>query len=223
MQKVSCRRNGKKLEEEKEEEKEEEVEWKDRSDIITIGDAIKEIANILQFFIPGFIGIQVFKFCASKTVSDQYQIVLSCALSYITNAFLEVINGLSSEPTIVSSIYGRVVISTVALLVCGIVASIIIRTNVFEGVCSYLFGVSPKTDLFDGILDVKDGANVKIFLKGKRISVYGHYAGRDDDCSDPWIAISEPIVYTVGEQEQAFAKDVNFLVRISDIDYMVVE
>lgn len=155
-------------------------------------------------------------------MSDKYEIIFSCALSYISNAFLEVICG-DNQQSVFASVYGRVVSSTAILFICSVIVSIIIRTSWFDSLCSNWFGVSPKKDLFDGILDKKDGANIKVFLKSEKISVYGHYAGRDDDCAEPWIAISGPTIYTVGDKDQVFDKRVNFLVRISDIDHMLVD
>ncbi len=73
------------------------------------------------------------------------------------------------------------------------------------------------------MLDTLDAVNIRIYLKSDGGSVYGHYAGRDDDVADPWIAIKEPIVYSSDGSHQNFGNSIIYLIRISDIDHMVVD
>lgn len=192
-------------------------------DIFLMSDIIKDIANILQYFVPGFIGIQVFKFCASKKVSDKYEIILCCVFSYVMNAFCELAHGKFTGSVVLASVYGKVVVSSVAFSIICLFCAWLIQRPLFEKICVDLFHVSPRSDLLDGVLDKPEATNIRVYLKDGKGSVYGHYAGRDDDSSDKWIAITEPTVFSKDGSKQDFDKEIVYLVRISDIDHMIVE
>ncbi len=196
---------------------------KKRGDIISISEIIKDIANILQYFVPGFIGLHVFKFCASKKIRDKFEIVLCCVFSYIMNALCILAYGRWPNFTILSNVYGKVIVSTAGFTIICVLCALIVRRSEFEKMCVFLFHVSPKSDLLDDVLDTRDAVNLRIYLKSDRGSVYGHYAGRDDDVADPWIAIKEPIVYSEDGTHQDFGNSVFYLIRIADIDHMVVD
>lgn len=191
--------------------------------IIKTSEIIIGVVSILQYFVPGFIGVQVFKFCASRKFSGKHEIVVCCVFSYVMNALCELAYGKFSWATVLASVYGKVVVSSVAFSIICLFCAWLIQRPLFEKICVDLFHVSPRSDLLDGVLDKPDAVNIRAYLKDGKGSVYGHYAGRDDDSSDKWIAITEPTVFSEDGSKQDFDKEIVYLVRISDIDHMIVE
>lgn len=165
----------------------------------------------------------MFKFCASKKIADKFELVLCCVFSYVMNAVCELVYGRWPSFTVLSNIYGKVVISSICFTLICIFCAWVLQRSWFENVCVSWFHVSPRSDLLDGILDTPEAANIRIYLKSNKGSVYGHYAGRDDDSSDPWIAIKGPIIYSSDGIQQDFDKGVMYLVRLSEVDHMVVD
>lgn len=77
--------------------------------------------------------------------------------------------------------------------------------------------------MLSDVLDTPDALNIRIYLKKGDVSVYGHYVGRDDSIADPWIAVKEPtVIYNDGSREE-FENCVVYLIRVADVDHMVVE
>lgn len=172
---------------------------------------------------PGFVGLQVFKFCASKKIQDKYEFILCCVFSYVMNALWELAYERWPNIAVLSNSYGKVIISSIGFVIICVICAVIVRQLWFEKVCVCLFHVSPKSDLLDNVLDTPDAVNIRIFLKSDKGSVYGHYAGRDDDSANPWIAIKGPIVYSSDGSHQDFGESIIYLIRISDVEHMVID
>lgn len=165
----------------------------------------------------------MFKFCASKKISDKFELVLCCVFSYVMNALCELAYGRHPNLTILTSIYGKVVVSTCGFALICLLCAIIVQRSWFEYICVLLFHVSPRSDLLDGVLDAPESVNIRVYLKSDKGSVSGHYAGRDDDSPNPWIAIKNPTVYFSNGAKQDFDKSVTYLIRVADVDHIVVD
>ena len=191
---------------------------------ITIVEVIDNVAVVLKYFVPGFLGVRVFMFGASKKYEKEVQIVLSCVVSYLLLSAWDIVVMLYPQQSVLGWQSVQTVVVALAAIIIAAILAAIMRRSWFEQLCSVLFGKSPKLDLMDGVLDKQDGSNVDVFFKDKEYSIYGHYAGRDTTSDELWFAVKSPMKkYQDDRPVEAYHEDIVYLCRVEDIDYIIVD
>lgn len=190
-----------------------------------IDDIIASIPNILQYFVPGYIGVFCFQFAGSKQYSREAKVVASCVLSFILITLCNLVHQLAPNAVILGSMYLQVAAASVAAAVLGIIGAIVVKSQWYCKACLRFFAVSPRTNVLEGALDRPDGTNVYVHFKGgKNYYIYGHLAGYDTKDDDKWLYISEPRRCNLdGSTDRQFDRDDGYLCRLADVDYMYVE
>ena len=158
-------------------------------DIKEIQLIVDNIPTILQYFIPGYWAIFLFKYFCSKQISTHMMSIMSCVLSYILIVMATLVNSCfqinTSNPVIVNSAIA-VVIGTLL----SIIISVIFSRQWFKKVLVFLFCKTPNDNIWRDILDLTNGSNLKIYLKEKDYYIMGHHKDHDEHDKDPWIAVS---------------------------------
>lgn len=162
-----------------------------------------------------------FQFAASKKYSWEKQTIASCVISFL----LMTICGIAAHDfKWFEGVFPQVAASTIIAFLTGVIGALIMRSDWYDGICTRMFGVSPRSDVMESTLDVKGGSNVRVFFKtGVGFHVYGHYGGRDSSGEAQWLCITEPRLYMNGGEERQLDPDVAYLCRLSDIDHIIVE
>lgn len=163
-------------------------------------------------------------FAASRRPNQKSQVIASCIISFLLISLCNTIFELHPKWTLFTNMFGQVLVSSLISILFGFIFAIILRTKWFDKLCCALFGVSPHTDIFESALDVKEGANIRVFFKNhNNFNVYGHYAGRDIREKDEWLCITEPLIHDEDGNERQNPPDVSYLCRVSDIECIFVE
>ncbi len=187
-------------------------------------DIINNLPLILQYFIPGYVGIAFFMFVSGRNYSTNIQLIASCVLSYLLMGSCGLIAHLLAHVQFLGTWQFQIVMSSfiavlLALLICKLINSPAV-TNFFIS----KFRVSPKSDVLETLLDKKEGTNLRIYFKDDPgYSVYGHYHGRDTSGDERWIYITGCIYFMNDGEQKKTEDDHIYLCRISDIDHFIVE
>lgn len=141
-------------------------------DIKEIQLIVNNIPTILQYFIPGYWSIFLFKYFCSKQISTHMMNIMSCVVSYILIIMATLANSCfqinTSNLVIVNSAIA-VVIGTLL----SIIISVIFSRKWFKNVLVFLFCKTPNDNIWRDILDLTNGSNLKIYLKEKDYYIMG--------------------------------------------------
>lgn len=99
----------------------------------------------------------------------------------------------------------------------------------FSKMTVFLFHKTLNDDIWHDVLDLKNGSNLKIYLKGKDYYIIGHHKNHEETGNDPWIAISGFALYDKETDNLYKEKDyylgnqsIIYTVRFSDIEHIEI-
>lgn len=188
------------------------------------------IPKVLQYFIPGYWTIFVFRYFCSKKVSDYIMNIMSCVVSYILISFVAI---LRMKFSFISAFPNNAIINSgIAVLGGTLLASLfalIFSSKWFSKFTVNLFHKTPNEDIWRDVLDLKYGSNLKLYLKNEEYYIIGHHKNHEEKDSDCWIAVSafakfDKVTNKPYKEEPSFLNDENviYTVRFSDIEHIEI-
>lgn len=201
--------------------------------MIIIGEMIlllDSIPKVLQYFIPGYWSLFIFRYFCSKRMSNYMMNLMSCVVSYILMAiitFMRVKIGfllLMPDNALVNS-----AIAIFMGTVLSICIALIVSRKWFSNVMVYWFHKTTNDDIWRDVINWKDGSNLKIYLKDQEYYLIGHQKNMEEKGEESWIAISafgkfDKKTNENYREEPSYLDDENviYTVRLSDIEHMEI-
>lgn len=201
--------------------------------MIIIGEMIlllDSIPKVLQYFIPGYWSLFIFRYFCSKRMSNYMMNLMSCVVSYILMAiitFMRVKIGfllLMPDNALVNS-----AIAIFMGTVLAICIALIVSRKWFSNVMVYWFHKTTNDDIWRDVINWKDGSNLKIYLKDQEYYLIGHQKNMEEKGEESWIAISafgkfDKKTNENYREEPSYLDDENviYTVRLSDIEHMEI-
>lgn len=201
--------------------------------MIIIGEMIlllDSIPKVLQYFIPGYWSLFIFRYFGSKRMSNYMMNLMSCVVSYILMAiitFMRVKIGfllLMPDNALVNS-----AIAIFMGTVLSICIALIVSRKWFSNVMVYWFHKTTNDDIWREVINWKDGSNLKIYLKDQEYYLIGHQKNMEEKGEESWIAISafgkfDKKTNENYREEPSYLDDENviYTVRLSDIEHMEI-
>lgn len=201
--------------------------------MIIIGEMIlllDSIPKVLQYFIPGYWSLFIFRYFCSKRMSNYMMNLMSCVVSYILMAiitFMRVKIGfllLMPDNALVNS-----AIAIFMGTVLSICIALIVSRKWFSNVMVYWFHKTTNDDIWRDVINWKDGSNLKIYLKDQEYYLIGHQKNMEEKGKESWIAISafgkfDKKTNENYREEPSYLDDENviYTVRLSDIEHMEI-
>ena len=185
---------------------------------------------ILQYVLPGYWSVFLFKYFTSKKCSKELTIVISCVVSYILIALIALVR---PELAFIKEIPNIAIINSGIAIIVGTIISMILAfifcTKTFSKILVFLFHKTPNEDIWRDILDLKEGSNLKIYLRDKDYYIIGHHKNHEEKGEDSWIAVSAFGKFDVETnenytEEPSFLDDENvvYTVRLSDVEHIEI-
>lgn len=191
---------------------------------------IDSIPNILQYYLPGYWVIFLFGYLCSKKISGKIVHIMSCVLSYILltfTAFLRINVDIISKLPDTALVNSGVAIAIGTLLI--LIFSMIFISNIFSKIMVKLFHKTPNDDIWRDVLDLKNGSNLKIYVKDADYYVIGHHKNHEEKDGEAWLAISAFAKFhkksnTPYRDEPSYLDDENviYTIRFSDIEHIEI-
>lgn len=151
---------------------------------------IENIPVILQYFIPGFLCLIIFKGITGINISNTYTAIFSCVFSYILLSISELafvwIKDLASFTT---NIYIRSIISIIIGLSLSIIFGVCYHTKKLSKIIKSISGKTQYRRIWRDVIDLDNGSNLKIYVKNNSYYVYGHFRNVEEYEDDPYIAV----------------------------------
>lgn len=195
--------------------------------IIEINKIIQNIPTILQYFVPGFIGIKIISRLISKKIENTYLFILSCVYSYV---FISLI-GLFNACVKWSILDNTLAISAIAIILCVIASCIIsrvIKSPKIKKSILNIFHCTLNDDIWADILNYEVGSNLKVYLKDKDYFIIGQYRLNEDKGEDSWFALSGYVKCDVKTNDPIetdnHLNDTNIFItfRLKDVEHIEV-
>lgn len=188
------------------------------------------IPLLLQYFVPGYVSLIIFTYFTSKKAQNNTSYVMGCVLSYVLLSFVSLIRAntiiLSGIP---NSAMGNSAIAIILGICFSVLTALIFSNKHFSRLTVYLFQKTPNDSIWSDVLDLKNGSNLKIYLKNKDYYVIGHHKNHEENGNDSWIAISAFGKFDIRtnqllRHEPSYLNNpkVIFAVRLSDVEHIEI-
>lgn len=191
---------------------------------------IDNIPTLLQYFIPGYWVIFVFRYFCSKKISDNMNHIMSCVISYILVALVSLMRSRFERVSLLPDT--PITNSAISILigtVLAIIVAILFSSKRFSKITVFLFNKTPNDDIWRDVLDLKKGSNLKIYLKNEEYYIIGHHKNHEDKEGESWLAVSafgkfDKETNKNYRNEPSFLNDENviYTIRFSDIEHIEI-
>ena len=185
--------------------------------MIRINDVINNIPGIIQYFLPGFLALWLYKtLMAQRIAVDLMTATLSCCFSFLAISVVRAIPLMSSNQWLI------IVVATAALLVCATVCSILFKKAWFENFMLDHFNISLFDDVLSSTFNAPHGAYVCVYLKDRDYCLYGYYSGHDGEhlrlsSHRKAKVVDDETIYSFKDDDSVFV-----VCPIADIEYFEV-
>lgn len=196
---------------------------------------IENIPVILQYFIPGFLCLIIFKGITGINISNTYTAIFSCVFSYILLSISELafvwIKDLASFTT---NIYIRSIISIIIGLSLSIIFGVCYHTKKLGKIIKSISGKTQYRRIWRDVIDLDNGSNLKIYVKNNSYYVYGHFRNVEEYEDDPYIAVfgygkynkvtNELIENEINYMNENLKNDNHiYMIKMSNVDHIEIE
>ncbi len=187
-----------------------------------ISQILENIPELLQYYLPGFWTITVFKYFCSKDIQAESQTMLSCVVSYVLLSISDLLSNISFWGFIKDSVWGRSGISIILGTLLALFISSVFCAKWFSKVMVKLFHKTPHDNIWRDVLDLTKGSNLKLYIRSANYYVIGHHRNIEEKGDDSWIVLTEFIKCSKdGNQviEIHEGKEDMIAIRMSDVEY----
>lgn len=191
-------------------------------------EVLENIPLILQYFVPGFVSLLIFRFFSSKELKEsQSGIIISAVASYVLIAITELF---ADKIAFLNSIHDSVLMKSGVAIIIGsigaVIFALIFRAKWFSNLLVKCFNKTPNDNIWMDIIDFKKGSNLKIYERGKDYYITGHHYANEEKGNDSWFAVTAYSKKRVENDEviedhSSNEKDI-LAVRLSDVDHMEI-
>lgn len=156
--------------------------------------------------------------------------IMACVISYMLISFVSLIR---IKFELFQNMSDRAIINSGIAILIGTIISLVFASiftcNWFSKMTVFLFQKTPNEDIWRDIFDLKNGSNIKIYLKNEKYYVIGHLKNQEEKGEESWIAIEAFAKYDKQtnnnyKNEPSFLGDKNviYTVRLSDIEHIEI-
>lgn len=156
--------------------------------------------------------------------------IMACVVSYV---FIAVIAFLRAKFTFFESVPDTPLVNSGISIILGtllsVLGSVLFSQKRFSKVMVRLFHKTPNEDIWRDILDLQNGSNLKVYIKGQDYYVIGHHKNHEENGNDSWLAVSafgkfDKNTNSNYKNEPSYLDDesVIYTVRFSDIEHIKI-
>lgn len=182
----------------------------------------------MQYIVPGYVALSVLSFTLSKKTDTKNTLLFSCVISYVLLSLVSIIRikwfKQIPDTAIINS--GLSIIIGI-LLVCLI--AVLSQRQWVKKLTVKLFHKTLNDDIWRDVLDLENGSNLKVYLKGQDYYVIGHHKNHEENGENSWIALSAFAKFDKAtnknyknEPSYLDRNDIIITLRLSDIEHIEI-
>lgn len=189
----------------------------------TISQILENIPVLLQYYLPGFWTITVFKYFCSKEIQTESQTILSCVISYVLLSISDLLANIPFLEFTRDSVLGKSGVSIIFGTLLALLISGVFCAKWFSNAMVKLFHKTPNDNIWRDVLDLTHGSNLKLYIRDADYYVVGHHRNIEEKGDDSWIVMTGFIKYSKDDNQkiethEGKQKDM-IAIRISDVEY----
>ena len=189
----------------------------------TISQILENIPVLLQYYIPGLWAITVFKYFCSKEIRAESQTILSCVVSYVLLSIADLLANISFLGSTKNLVWGKSGISIILGTLLAFFVSWIFCAKWFSQVMVKLFHKTPNDNIWRDVLDLRNGSNLKLYIREEDYYVMGHHRNIEEKGDDSWIVLTGFVKLNKSDNTELEShKGDNksmIAIRLADIEY----
>lgn len=190
---------------------------------MTITETINSVSSILQYFVPGFLGIKLFCYINRVKIAHLPCLIFSCAISYITISVLNIFPNINKN----ISVLGISGLSSIIIIALTFIISFILNCEKIQNFIILKTHDTLRDDYWEDGFDFKNGMNIKIYPKNEYFYVIGNLSLLSSyNSTERWLGVSNFGKYDRKTNDpilnEVYLKDDSacFNIRMSDIEYI---
>lgn len=155
--------------------------------------------------------------------------IMSCVISYLLITVVSISRTLIPFSKIPDTILANSAICFAIGTIGAISVSLVFTSNFFSKFMIRFFQKTPNDNIWKDILDLKNGSNLKIYVKDQNYYVIGHHRNHEEKDGDCWLALSAFAKYDKEtnknyKNEPSYLEDENciYTIRFSEIEHIEV-
>lgn len=156
--------------------------------------------------------------------------IMSCVVSYI---LISIIAFFRVKCSFMSTIPDIAIINSSIAVILGTVFSILLAlifsSKCFSKITKFLFHKTPNENIWRDVLDLKNGSNLKVYLKNEDYYIIGHHKNHEEKEGESWLAVSafgkfDKVTNENYKEEPKYLDDENviYTIRFSDIEHIEI-
>lgn len=197
------------------------------SRMMNIIQVFENLPTILQYFIPGYCALQLYKWerghKQKQPVSSM--VIISCVISYALISITELIFAACKKEN--SPIILKSGLAIILGLCVSFLLAIICDSKWFSAVTVKLCGRTPNDDIWRDVFDLREGSNIKVYLNNTNIYyVAGNFRNIEEKGEKSWLVVS-PYIKMSCSNKGAIENHISdtkamYLIRLSDVEHIEI-
>lgn len=154
--------------------------------------------------------------------------MFSCVISYALLSLVSLMRlkwfvQIPNTPIINSAL------STILGIILVCILTVVSQRKWFKKLTVKLFHKTLNNDIWRDVLDLENGSNLKVYLKGQEYYIIGHHKNHEENGDDSWLALSafakinkETNLPYKKEPSYLDRSDIIITIRFSDIEHIEI-
>lgn len=176
------------------------------------------IPQILLYFIPGYIGLSVYRLMSNINNKSEHTLWISCAISYVIGSMVDMVQ--------IQNFAIKTIASCALSGILAIVVFVILqRTNIRTWLSNVLHFSPAPTVLADTIRMDGNGSTARVYLKGVDYYVEGAVYGFSNNQDDPYFALQYYSFYKLNAPEPYYVcqnDEKCFIVNLNEVQHIEI-
>ena len=165
-------------------------------------ELIHNIPTVLQYVVPGYIFIAIFRFITSKKMTHVVHVVAACVISFVLVTLLRLIGQIPFLQFIENNSIVTISLAIGLSTIISLVVSLIFVSKRFSRITQTTLGKSPHDSLWRVMIPKNYGATLKVNLKNAPYYIIGVLVEYEENGNDSWFCLSQYSLYKVGTTKE---------------------
>lgn len=191
--------------------------------------AFQNIAIIMQYFVSGFIFLNIISYLCSKKMDKNYMLLLSCIISYVLVSFITYLCNICKRTDISSDAFNVSALTVIIAILLALLLSYFLMKKDTNKLLVKYFHKTFHDDIWHDVLDLENGSNLKVYLKNEPYYIIGHHKNHEENGNDSWLALSGFAKFNKktnrpykGEPSYLENNNVIITIRLSDVEHIEI-
>lgn len=181
---------------------------------------IDDILQLLNYFVPGYLGIVAYRSLTSSTTKSEHTLWVSCVISYLATMFAKIV-----LPSFITTIPECLALASCLITVVVTILLVkVLQSKCFSWLTAKLLHTNLAPTVFAAHVKVTyPGTTVRVYLKDKDFYVEGGLSNHSNDPNDPYISLKLYKFFKKTDDKPYYQCDQDdqfFIINLENVEYV---